>query len=180
MPTGFKVFYLGTAGYHLHMLLYHGFIDSVRHDYIEMMFHHVLGMFLLLSVYLTGMYRVCLVVMFTHDLSDAFTQIVRCICETTWKKSMVFFGYCMLYSWIYLRCLVFPYFVYKSLWTNPDIFHGANLKMDKYIASLLTLLFVLNIYWGCLMVKVLIRYKKYGATSELNESDSVAQGKKIQ
>ena len=82
MPAGFKAFYLGTMGYHLHMMLFHSFFDHIRHDYFEMMFHHILALALFTTTYMLNFSRVGYVVLFMHDVSDASTQLLRCIVET--------------------------------------------------------------------------------------------------
>lgn len=64
------------------------------------------------------------------------------------------------------------------MWFQPSIFRGHNFYATELIATLLTLLFILNLYWLRLMLKALYRYKKYGETSELQDSDK--RVKKIQ
>ncbi len=71
-PAGLRVYFLSTMGYHLHMLL-HQMMDHVRHDYMEMMLHHILTLFLYGFSYLTNMTNSAVVCMFLHDISDTFT-----------------------------------------------------------------------------------------------------------
>ena len=69
-------------GYHLHMLVHH-ILDHVRHDYVEMMLHHVLTLFLFGFGHLTNMILCAAVIAYLHDIADVFAQYVRCFCETT-------------------------------------------------------------------------------------------------
>ena len=52
-PAGLRVYYVSSMGYHLHMMLHH-MVDDVRHDYMEMMLHHVVTMFIVGFSYLTN------------------------------------------------------------------------------------------------------------------------------
>ena len=71
-PRGLKGYYLGTMGYHLHMLLHH-VMDHVRHDYVEMMLHHIVTMFLYGFSFMMNMTLAGAVVMYLHDIADVFT-----------------------------------------------------------------------------------------------------------
>ena len=71
-PVGLKTYYLATMGYHLHMLLHH-VKDHVRHDYMEMMLHHLVTMFLYGLSYLTNITLGGAVIMYLHDIADVFT-----------------------------------------------------------------------------------------------------------
>lgn len=47
--------------------------DHVRHDYMEMMLHHIVTMFLYGFSYLVNMTLGGAVVMYLHDIADIFT-----------------------------------------------------------------------------------------------------------
>jgi hypothetical protein len=71
-PAGLRTYYLFTMGYHLQCLLHH-MSDHVRHDYMEMMLHHIVTMFLYGFSYLVNMTLGGAVVMYLHDIADIFT-----------------------------------------------------------------------------------------------------------
>ena len=71
-PAGLKTYYLATMGYHLHMLIHHS-LDNVRHDYMEMMLHHIVTMFLYGFSYLVNTTLGGAVIMYLHDIADIFT-----------------------------------------------------------------------------------------------------------
>lgn len=71
-PDGLRTYYLFTMGYHLHMLLHH-MIDHVRHDYMEMMLHHIATMILYGVSYMINMTLSGAVIMYLHDIADIFT-----------------------------------------------------------------------------------------------------------
>lgn len=146
------------------MMLHHTLIEEIRHDYMEMMFHHILALALFYLLHMLNFTRLGFTVLFMHDLSDTFTQIVRCIVETTYERATVFFAYCMVFGWIYFRCVLFGYLLYSCLWSaSPStIFQGQDFKCIELISLMLSLLLVLNVYWLTLMVNALMRYKASG------------------
>lgn len=180
LPAGFKQYYLGIMGYHVFMLVYHSILEKVRHDYMETMFHHVLVLSLFSTVYFLNYLRFSLVVLVMNDIPDIFIQALRVVVETNYKRLTVFIGYCTLYSWIYFRQITLAYFIYRSLWQAPNIFHGrTDIQATELITVLFTLLLFLNSYWLTLLLKALVRYKRHGeaAINELKETDNLKQKK---
>ena len=124
LSKGFKYYYLGIMGYHAFMLFYHTFVDQIRHDYMEALFHHVLVLVLFISVYMLNFLRISLAVLVLNDIPDIFIQALRVVVEMNYKRLTVFIGYCTLYSWIIFRQGVFAYFIYRSCYMAPDVFGG--------------------------------------------------------
>lgn len=44
-PRGFRLYYLGTMGYHVHSLITHA-LHTARNDFVEMFLHHIVTIFL--------------------------------------------------------------------------------------------------------------------------------------
>jgi len=153
-------------GYHLHMLLHH-MTDHVRHDYMEMMLHHLVTMFLYGFSYLTNMTLPGAVVMYLHDIADVFTQYVRCFCETTFEKITLVSVLGMTISWFYTRIIVFPIVIYKVGFAVGDLFHGENFYTAKFLSVHLCILFILHIYWFGLLLRAL---SKFAAGEKLQEA----------
>jgi hypothetical protein len=148
------------------MMLHHTFVDEIRHDYFEMMFHHVLVIALLVPGYMVNFRRGTVPLLIMMDLPDAVTQFVRCVVESTYTKLTVFGAYSMVFSWIYFRIFALTYFLYKAAWFQPNIFHEKNFKATEVMSLLLTLLLLLNIYWLYLMVSALLKYQNHGVIEE--------------
>jgi very-long-chain ceramide synthase len=101
-------------------------MDNVRHDYMEMMLHHVLTIFLFGFAYLTNMTLCAAAIAYLHDIADIFTQYVRCFCETTFETVTILSAVGMTATWFYTRILVLPYMLYKGGFAIGDIYHGRN------------------------------------------------------
>ena len=155
-PRGLKGYYLGTMGYHLHMLLHH-VSDHVRHDYMEMMLHHIVTLFLYGFSFMMNMTLAGAVVMYLHDIADVFTQFVRCWCETTFTTMTLLNALGMTASWFYTRLLVLPYIIYLHF-SVGDIYHGKNFITLKFLTAHLCILFVLHLFWFGRMLKVISKF----------------------
>lgn len=160
-PSGLKVYYLATMGYHLHMLL-HLLFDEVRHDYMEMMLHHLVTLFLYGFSYLTNMTLPGAVIMYLHDIADIFTQYVRCFCETTFETVTLISVLGMTTTWFWTRILVFPVVIYQTGLGVGDIFHGKNFLALRFLSIHLCILFVLHIYWFGLLLRALSKFATGG------------------
>jgi ceramide synthetase len=94
-------------GYHLHLMIYHGF-EEVRNDFVVMFLHHFVTIFLYGFSYLTNMVLGGAVVMFLHDIADVPIALTKCFYETTLESVKMFLAAWLAISWFYTRILVFP------------------------------------------------------------------------
>ena len=167
-PAGLRVYYMSTMGYHLHMLLHH-MMDHVRHDYMEMMLHHLVTLFLYGFSYLTNMTLSGAAVVYLHDIADVFTQYVRCFCETTFETATIFSVVGMTITWFYTRILVLPFVIYKVCFAIGDIYHGRNFYSLSFFSVHLCILYVLHIYWFGLLLRALSKFLSGGKLQEASD-----------
>lgn len=161
-------------GYHLHMLLHH-MMDHVRHDYMEMMLHHIVTMFLYGFSYILNITLGGAVVMYLHDIADIFTQYVRCFCETTFGTATLISALGMTVTWFYTRILVFPYFIYVCCVQVPNIFHGKNFFTLNFMGIHLSILFVLHVYWFGLLLRAISKFATGGKLQEASDEQREKQ-----
>jgi hypothetical protein len=107
-PIGFRWYYLGTMGYHVHQMVQHAFFEEIRGDFVEMFLHHVVTLMLYGFSYLINMTAAGSVVMFLHDWADIFTSIVRCFTETTLLPFTLVGITGMATTWVWTRLYIFP------------------------------------------------------------------------
>ena len=162
---GFRTYFLANMGYHLHCTLQHA-IDHVRHDYVEMMLHHIVTLFLMSFSYMLNMQNAGATVLFLHDIADIFTCFVRCICETTLTNVTLGSVACMLISWFYTRLLMLPYIISILFFYTADIYHGKGFWILKFLCVHLSTLFILHMYWFYLMVSAIQKFAKSGKLQE--------------
>jgi hypothetical protein len=65
----FKLYYLGTMGYHLHQMIVHCTLEA-RNDFVEMFLHHVLTIFLYGQSYYLHRGSYGALIMYLHDWAD--------------------------------------------------------------------------------------------------------------
>jgi ceramide synthetase len=88
-------------------MIYHA-IEEVRNDYIEMLLHHFVTLFLYSFSYLTNLTTGGAIIMFLHDWADIPTSSVKCWTETRFSSLSFISAMLMAVSWFYTRILVFP------------------------------------------------------------------------
>jgi hypothetical protein len=82
MPWDLKIYYQISLGYHLHSLAYHSFWTKRRNDFIEMLLHHLVTVFLIGFSYMFNFLKIGLIVMLVHDVSDIPGYLVRIFVDT--------------------------------------------------------------------------------------------------
>jgi len=156
-PEGLRPYYLGTMGYHVHQLFSHA-LHPIRNDFVEMMLHHIVTLFLYGFSYLINMTAGGLVIMFLHDWADVFTSFVRCFTETTLISFTLISAFGMTVSWAYTRLVIFPQIIFYACFSGVDIYQGAGFIGDKFLGSLLIVLFILHIYWFYVLIKSIKKF----------------------
>jgi hypothetical protein len=106
-PPGYKIYYLGTMGYHVHQMVQHA-MEEVRNDFVEMYLHHIVTLMLYGFSYLTNQTAGGAMIMFLHDWADVFASLVRCFTETTLDMISLVSVTGMATSWAYTRLYIFP------------------------------------------------------------------------
>ncbi len=105
-----KEYYLFTLGYHFESFMALLF-NPPANDFGEMFFHHLLTVTLILSSYFENYLAVGALVLFVHDWQDLLISFIRIIVDLSCASSAlvlpIFLG--ILVSWIWGRCLAFPY-----------------------------------------------------------------------
>jgi hypothetical protein len=58
-------------------LFYHRFLDSRKKDYVMMFIHHLVTIMLIFASHSVGFHRIGVIVLFVHDVSDIFIDLVK-------------------------------------------------------------------------------------------------------
>jgi len=80
----------------------------MRNDFVEMMLHHIITLFLYGFSYLANLTDAGAVIMFLHDWADCPTSFVRCFTETTLTPITLVSAAGMVTVWGYTRLYVLP------------------------------------------------------------------------
>lgn len=198
----FTQLYYGMAiGYYLQAAVTSVTIDTVRKDRWVMFSHHFITIILLGGSAYTGRFRIGLLVLLTHDISDVFLYAAKVLhyAKSSWDRPFFFlFGI----SFISLRLGLLPVYIYACMqsyqcewnqiyldlangWTTdaPYIF-GSSLetitlfgltftKFGVLIAFLITLV-CLHFWWATIIIRMTIN----GSTQDDRSDEEDEEDKK--
>ena len=160
-------------GYHVGGLIFH-FMDARRNDFLEMLLHHTVALYLYGGSYMFNVWETGAVIAYIHDLSDISVSIIKIIAETEYKKTTAVLFVLHMILWFYLRNMVFPYLIYTCWITPIDFGHWCILPIYVYFLSCL---FILHTHWFILFSKHLVKYAKDGSTNNEQEKIEVTKTK---
>jgi very-long-chain ceramide synthase len=134
-----------------------------QNDYIEMMLHHTITIYLLFGSYLYNIWECGAIISLIHDASDVPGHLSKAFIQTTLDKITIPLSLFMMAAWFYLRNLMLPFCIYH-VW-NQGLIDNA---FDKYLIPvygvtmpiycyLLSLLVILHYYWFSLFLRMLWR-----------------------
>jgi len=158
MPWDLKVYYQISLGYHLHSLAYHSFWTKRRNDFIEMLLHHLVTVFLIGFSYMFNWLKVGLLVMLVHDVSDIPGYLVRIFVDTKYLVCTLISYALLLVGWGYLRLYVFPMVIIRSIFVDAANFNERSDRRSipavTIFLVMLSVLTVLHYYWYALFIRM--------------------------
>ncbi|PAN50465.1 hypothetical protein PAHAL_9G522100 [Panicum hallii] len=159
IPKTLMLFYMCQCGFYVYSIGALVAWETRRKDFAVMMSHHVITSTLIGVSYLTGFFRIGIIILALHDASDVFLETAK-LCKYTEKElgASLFFGL-FATSWLLLRLIYFPFWIIKT-----SSYHSITFlrKLDEFPTTLyyifntmLLTLLVFHVYWGkliCLMI----------------------------
>lgn len=103
-------------GYHLGSLLSHMFAKHKQRDYIEMMFHHLVTVYLYTFSYMTNT-LIGAVVALIHDATDIFVSWTRVWAESDFKRVTAYSFVFAQFVWIYCRI----YWLFQCIYVSTIV-----------------------------------------------------------
>jgi len=166
-----KSYYLIELGYHMHALLYHVCSDR-RNDFMEMLLHHFIAMFLVSLSYILNYLRPGSIILFLHDIADVFVYSCKMLVDTKYRY-VTFSSYLgMLVAWGFARLYVLPFHVLHNVYFESfDLIHGA-----QFFFAMLVILQLLHIYWYLLFFKMGYHFLRKGETVDMHQKVSATEG----
>ena len=162
-PIGFKYYYLAAMGFHLYNMLKLLLNPIKTSDFVEMVCHHIVTLFLFGFSYMMNT-PIGGVISLIHDISDVMICVCRFFGESVFKTATGVSVIVMLISWIYTRTIVFAQIIY-AIWQVP-VYMNDELSVFCF-ETLLTVLWVLNLYWAFLIADVVFNVILKGNTEDL-------------
>jgi ceramide synthetase len=151
------------------------FLEEIRKDYFVMMSHHVVTIALVTWSYVVGLLPVGVIVLLLHDLSDVPLDMLKMANYLKMEGPRGFFASEVLFAvllvdWFYFRIYLYPTkLLYTTFVQNREASMSPENAYDYTILFpnpgppswllfnvLLGTLYLLHIWWGFLLVRVLI------------------------
>jgi len=154
---------------------------------LEMMVHHAVTISLLIISFLTNFFRVGVVILLIHDVSDILLETAKVLNYTAkplshqWMKPIIADGAFVVFAvtFIVTRLVIYPGFVLKSVF--GDGYQEFKVGwLGAYIYSTLLLsLQALHIFWTYLIVKMIVRLVVWGIVEDVrSEEEEEEEAKK--
>ncbi|PPQ79540.1 hypothetical protein CVT25_003422 [Psilocybe cyanescens] len=115
-----KIYYLTQNAFYLHQMLVIN-AEARRKDHIQMMSHHVITVFLMLTSYFSNFTRVGCAIMVLMDCCDIFLPLAKMIryIEISQLLCDMTFGVFMI-SWLITRHFLFNFVIYSTIFVGPQ------------------------------------------------------------
>jgi len=187
MSLSFYVFYNYQMGFYAYSLVSVLFFDTRRHDWIQLIVHHIATEFLLVYSWGWGLFRVGLLVLVLHDCSDIFLEGAKCFNYIGLKTITTVLFVLLVITFFICRLVLYPLVCLRSTLFEADVVIAAQgIHYEWYekplFNGLLIVLFLLQIYWFRELLKVVRRALSGSALSDHREqgAQSVEKDEKSQ
>ncbi|KAG7399937.1 Ceramide synthase 6 [Phytophthora boehmeriae] len=161
-----------------------------RKDNAEMLVHHFVTIALMTFTYFMDLTRAGLCILMIHDVNDLILETGKVFVYLQWETvANILFGVFAL-VWFAVRWFFYSYnilhgayvFAYRDIITPIQVagsFHGVDASVWYWAWVLwfgfLCMLLILHIYWGVLIVKMVIRVVADGNVEKDIRSDSESE-----
>ena len=171
-PPTLKLLYITQTAIWLYTLYTHTRESYPNKDYIQMYIHHVITLLLIMGSYYQGLFKIGVMVMFYHDFSDIFVDLLKLFNKIKIGYFLVEISFVlMVIVWIYDRLILYPLnIIIPSLQQSShtdfcqdgnilerggvvDLLLSGNKKCNIFRYGLL-ILYILDIKWLFLFLKI--------------------------
>ncbi|KNC52649.1 LAG1 longevity assurance [Thecamonas trahens ATCC 50062] len=161
ISPAFKTFYLVSLGFHIQSIVYHVLFQDSRSDFVEMLAHHLVTIFLIAGSFVGNLTRIGLLVILVHDFPDIFVFAAKLGANTPSTTFTLSAYVAMLASWGYMRLYVYPFVVIVSSVTESvDVSTVERVVLN----GLLMFLQILHVYWYALFLEMGYHFLSTGET----------------
>jgi len=180
-------YYIVSTGFYWSLLVSQFLFDIRRSDFVEMMLHHIVTIFLLSMSFGTNFVRAGSLILFIHDTADIYLELGKMFRyadresgegRTYWSTLLTVDFALLLVVWIGTRLYYFPAHIIRTM-----LFEGPRLVQENYLwtnllqrpivprvfLAMLCTLLVLHLYWTTLLLK--ITWKALGSTDRSSVND---------
>lgn len=161
IPRDVLVYEICTMGFYAQLLFNEIFLIERKNDFAESVLHHLATLLLFTGSMIAADVPPGCVIVFLHDIADIFVCACKVLAATNYSTITIPFAILLLLSWLWTRLLVFPMIVWSVWQTQAESM--VFVVFRQVSAGFLATLFLLHVYWYCLIVKVIFNFGKTGA-----------------
>ena len=158
-------YFLVITGYHW-ASLFGMFFCTKRRDWIEMMLHHTICLFLFSGGYLMNIVEAAGLVAFLHDASDVFITLAKIFGETNYEKMNIIIFLVNMVTWGYNRIYYLPVCIYEIHTFSQTVTDWNRFCVFNFTFNL-SCLWVLHVYWYSIFIRILYKYFSKGHREDL-------------
>lgn len=162
------------TAYHWASLVGMGF-NTKRRDFIEMMLHHMICLFLYSGGYLMNIVEAASLVGFLHDSSDIFITLAKVFGETNYGKMNFIIFMVNMVTWGYNRIIYLPVCIYEIHTYSLTVTDWNRFCVFNFTFNL-SCLFILHCYWYSIFFKILYKYISKGEREDLVQKTEMQKG----
>lgn len=177
VPTEIKWLYFVQCGFYLHSIYATLYMDMWRKDFYVMIIHHVVTMTLIIVSYATRFYKIGLLVLFVHDITDIFLEASKCNVYLK-NRNGKYYAFHEHVANIGFGCFTVFWYLFRLYWFPLKVLYSAGVVaahraaqrgagMYAFFNILLWILLGLNLYWFSFILKFLYKI----ATGQMKEAN---------
>ncbi|XP_070546418.1 ceramide synthase 1-like [Ptychodera flava] len=162
VPFDIYILYMYQLGFYVHSMYATFYMDTIRNDFLMMILHHFVTIFLIFFSYSVRCHRMGMLVLFCHDLTDVFLEAAKIFNYTKERNgkshllneiiaNVLFVLFAI--SWVILRMYWYPL---KVLY-GGGCYGNSKVPLLTTMNVLIWMLQFLNIYWFWLIVKMVFK-----------------------
>ncbi len=167
-----KAYYFLSLGHYVHLMVSQ-FFDVKRKDFLEMLIHHVVTIFLIVFSYNANLIRIGTMVLFVHDGSDVLLELAKLFNYSAWRTGADVTFVLFAISFFVFRLVIYPMHVLNSAMFGSQKYFGT-MYLTIFFPALLCMLLVLHVFWFSTIVKMMFQFLTDGLKGDAR-SDSESE-----
>jgi len=160
-PTNCRMYYIMQLACYSYVTICL-FIDKKQKDFVQMLLHHITTLLLVFFSYEIGFYRIGCVTLILMDFSDPFLELAKTFlyCGYNTIADILFAAFTIVF--FFTRNFIYPYYVMHAGIYGAITSNGSYVPYQGYFVVGLVILQGLFLFWGGLIVKIVLYTYVFG------------------
>ena len=127
-------------------------------DFYEMLCHHTMALLIISIGYITNYNNIGVPFLLVIDNADIFVGMIRVVIDVAHSAVTFIIYLLILISWGYTRLYLFPFEIVGKASLQTFKYAEGRLTPHYFITSMFFILWILNIYWYALLLRMGYRF----------------------